>query len=130
MVMCSTFAVAVHYLPPPVDPLPFRALDSNGVSIMRKLIWFLVLAAAFSGLAFGDDEHHHDDVSFDQLGTVHFPVSCTPEAQKTFEKGVALQHSFWYEAVSYTHLASSCGPPRGNAGCDCEFSSAGTLAEH
>jgi hypothetical protein len=32
-----------------------------------------------------------------QLGTVHFPVSRTPEVLKNFEKGVALLHSFWYE---------------------------------
>ena len=32
-----------------------------------------------------------------QLGTVHFPVSCTPKVQKPFERGVALLHSFWYE---------------------------------
>jgi tetratricopeptide (TPR) repeat protein len=31
------------------------------------------------------------------LGQVHFPVSCTSEAQKTFEHGVALLHSFWYD---------------------------------
>jgi tetratricopeptide (TPR) repeat protein len=79
---------------------------------MRKLIWFLVLAAAFSGLAFGDDEHRHDDVSFDQLGTVHFPVSCTPEAQKTFEKGVALQHSFWYEEAEKTFVATEKQDPK------------------
>jgi tetratricopeptide (TPR) repeat protein len=64
---------------------------------MRKLIWILCIATAFSGAALADNDHHHEDMSLDQLGTVHFPVSCNPEAQKTFEKGVALMHSFWYE---------------------------------
>ena len=33
------------------------------------------------------------------LGTVNFPSSCTPEAQKTVEHGVALLHSFQYQQV-------------------------------
>src|ERR1700681_3584118 len=64
---------------------------------MRKLIWLLCIAAAFSGATAADEGHHHEELTQEQLGTVHFPVSCTPEAQKTFEKGVALLHSFWYE---------------------------------
>ena len=64
---------------------------------MRKLIWVLCIAAAFSGAATADGGHHHEELTQEQLGTVHFPVSCTPDAQKTFEKGVALLHSFWYE---------------------------------
>jgi hypothetical protein len=64
---------------------------------MRKLIWFLCIAAAFSAAAADDEIHHHEELTEAQLGTVHFPVSCTPAAQRTFEKGVALLHSFWYE---------------------------------
>src|ERR1039457_5170029 len=71
---------------------------------MRKLIWILCIAAAFSGAAVADDQHHHQEMAPDQLGTVHFPVSCTPDAQKTFEKGVALLHSFWYEEAEKTFL--------------------------
>jgi len=40
--------------------------------------------------AYGQHETH-------EIGVVHFPVSCTAAAQKTFERGVALLHSFWYE---------------------------------
>jgi tetratricopeptide (TPR) repeat protein len=36
------------------------------------------------------------------LGSVHFPVSCTPAAQKTFERAVALLHSFWYDEAQKT----------------------------
>src|SRR6202167_683536 len=64
---------------------------------MRKLIWFLCIAAAFSAAAADDEIHHHEELTEAQLGTVHFPVSCTPAAQRTFERGVALLHSFWYE---------------------------------
>ncbi len=71
---------------------------------MRKLLWLLCIAAALSVAAFADEDHHHEDLTQDQLGTVHFPVSCTSEAQKTFEKGVALLHSFWYEEAQTTFL--------------------------
>ena len=70
---------------------------------MRKLLWLLCIAAACSVTAIAD-EGHHDELSQEQLGTVHFPVSCTPDAQKTFEKGVALLHSFWYEEAEKTFL--------------------------
>jgi hypothetical protein len=43
------------------------------------------------------DEHHHEDLTPDQLGTVHFPTSCAVAVQKPFERGIALLHSFWYE---------------------------------
>src|SRR6202142_4497764 len=71
---------------------------------MRVLIWGVCIAAAFSGAAVVDEGHHHEELTQEQLGTVHFPVSCTPEAQKTFEKGVALLHSFWYEEAEKTFL--------------------------
>jgi tetratricopeptide (TPR) repeat protein len=64
---------------------------------MRKLIWVVCIAAAYCGVAVADEGHHHEELTQDQLGTVHFPVSCAPEVQKSFEKGVALLHSFWYE---------------------------------
>jgi tetratricopeptide (TPR) repeat protein len=80
---------------------------------MRKLIWILWIAAAFSGTAVADDDqHHHEEMALDQLGTVHFPVSCTPDAQKTFEKGVALLHSFWYEEAEKTFINIEKRDPR------------------
>jgi Tfp pilus assembly protein PilF len=41
--------------------------------------------------------HHHDPGEQLQLGTVSFPTLCAPAVQKSFERGVALLHSFWYE---------------------------------
>ena len=64
---------------------------------MGKLIWILCIALAGSCMAFAAEDHHHEELTQQQLGTVHFSVSCTPDAEKTFEKGVALLHSFWYE---------------------------------
>ncbi|MGA7218794.1 MAG: hypothetical protein WBX38_10790 [Candidatus Sulfotelmatobacter sp.] len=72
--------------------------------LARKVFSFVTPAlfvfAVVSGAAHADDEqghHHHEDLTATQLGTVTFPVSCTPEVQKPFERGVALLHSFWYE---------------------------------
>ena len=39
--------------------------------------------------------HHHD--AAEKLGNVSFPISCATDAQKPFERGVALMHSFGYE---------------------------------
>jgi len=74
---------------------------------MRKLLWILWIFAGLSCVAVADEGHHHEELTQGQLGTVHFPVSCTPEAQKTFEKGVALLHSFWYEEAekAFTDVA-------------------------
>lgn len=71
---------------------------------MRKLVWILGIVAGLSFFAVADEGHHHEELTQEQLGTVHFPVSCTPEAQKTFEKGVALLHSFWYEEAEKTFI--------------------------
>src|SRR5271156_1970374 len=79
---------------------------------MRKLIWILCIATAFSGAAFADEGHHHEELTQEQLGTVHFPVSCTPDAQKTFEKGIALLHSFWYEEAEKTFLDAEKQDPK------------------
>jgi hypothetical protein len=32
------------------------------------------------------------------LGTVHFETSCSPQAQKLFDRAMLYQHSFWYRA--------------------------------
>ncbi len=36
----------------------------------------------------------------EKLGTVDFPVSCTPAAQQEFNRAVALLHSFWFDAAA------------------------------
>ena len=63
-----------------------------------KPIALIVAAMCLVGvLMLADDGHHHEDLTSEQLGTVHFPVSCSASVQKPFERGVALLHSFWYE---------------------------------
>lgn len=69
---------------------------------MKISVAALALVIALVCPALADEGHHHEELTAEQLGTVHFPVSCTPESQKTFEKGVALLHSFWYEEARKT----------------------------
>jgi hypothetical protein len=71
---------------------------------MKRTAFLLLVSsfafAAFTSIAVADDEkgqHHHEDLTSSQLGTVAFPVSCAPDVLKPFERGVALLHSFWYE---------------------------------
>jgi hypothetical protein len=48
----------------------------------------------------GVQEHHHGEEAVGQrLGSVHFPISCSPLSQTHFERGVALLHSFGYGAA-------------------------------
>jgi tetratricopeptide (TPR) repeat protein len=75
----------------------------------RLLLLLLALTLSL-GRAFADDDHsqhHHEDLTSAQLGTVAFPVSCAPSVQKSFERGVALLHSFWYEEAEkeFQHIA-------------------------
>jgi tetratricopeptide (TPR) repeat protein len=40
---------------------------------------------------------HEEGRPSEQLGQVHFPISCSAAAQQQFDRAVALLHSFWYE---------------------------------
>src|SRR5579872_2167324 len=65
-----------------------------------RILWVLLVLAISVFAAVADDEgHHHEDLTQGQLGTVHFPVSCDAKVQQSFERGVALLHSFWYSQV-------------------------------
>ena len=63
-----------------------------------KTIPCVLAACVLCSVAVLADEggHHHHDGG-EQLGTVSFPTSCAPAVEKSFERGVALLHSFWYE---------------------------------
>jgi len=83
--------------------------------VVRTLVFSSLLAlAAFADMAFADDDqtqHHHEDLTTAQLGTVTFPVSCAPDVQKPFERGVALLHSFWYEEAEKEFVQIAADDP-------------------
>ena len=73
---------------------------------------FTFAALAETALADDDQDHpHHEDLTTAQLGTVIFPVSCAPDVQKPFERGVALLHSFWYEEAEKEFIQISADDP-------------------
>ncbi len=53
---------------------------------------FFGIMTLLGGLVAGQERH-----SAHEVGSVHFPVSCTTAAQTAFDRGVALLHSFWYD---------------------------------
>ncbi|HEX3578468.1 MAG TPA: hypothetical protein VHY33_07880 [Thermoanaerobaculia bacterium] len=55
------------------------------------------IAFAISLLLAQMEQHDHHAEGIERLGTVNFPISCTPAAQAKFTRAVALLHSFWYE---------------------------------
>jgi hypothetical protein len=61
----------------------------------------LVPAVGLAQTQASQDGHSHTGTppSPAALGQVHFPVSCTPEAQAAFDDAMKLQHSFWYQAA-------------------------------
>jgi len=58
----------------------------------------LLAVVLLCGVLCADDQHHgtHD------LGRVHFPVSCSAAAQNTFDRAIALLHSFSYNDAETT----------------------------
>jgi hypothetical protein len=72
------------------------------------------LAACLGGAALADETHqqHAQGAPPDRLGTVSFPTSCRPAAQKHFERGVALLHSFWYAEAERTFAQAAAADRR------------------
>jgi hypothetical protein len=67
------------------------------MKIARASLFVAVLAFASSSFA-QNSTHHHD--AGEKLGTVSFPISCAPDTQAQFERGVALLYSFEYETAA------------------------------
>ncbi len=70
------------------------------------------LAQDMPGMA---QHHHHDDAAAlkpEQLGSVHFPVSCVPATQTGIERGIALLHSFGYVEAERQFRAVVKADPR------------------
>ncbi len=62
------------------------------------IAWMLtiVLIAGASG-AWAHEEQGPDSGKAEKLGEVNFPVSCNADAQKEFNRAMALFHSFWFD---------------------------------
>lgn len=65
---------------------------------LRFSLILTVWIVGFGTLAQGQPEARASGKS-ERLGTVHFPTSCKAEVQPSFDRAVALLHSFWYGAA-------------------------------
>ncbi len=63
---------------------------------MRRLIIVLASVVFFAPLALTQEDHHHA-ISEEEVGSVHFLTSCGPDLAESFNRAVALLHSFQYE---------------------------------
>ena len=66
---------------------------------MRSLVAAALLALAGSSVLFPASAQHAGH-AMERLGTVAFEVACNDAAQKEFERGMALYHSFAWPAAS------------------------------
>ena len=63
---------------------------------MRKTA-ILLAAFLFSGAQTLFAQEHHHELSAEEVGSVHFPTSCSKTVEPGFNRAVALLHSFQYE---------------------------------
>lgn len=64
---------------------------------MPHRFWFLIFLAAIVPITPAQETHDHGIP--EKLGKVSFPISCAPDVQDGFNRGVALLHSFAYSAA-------------------------------
>jgi tetratricopeptide (TPR) repeat protein len=58
------------------------------------------------------EAHQHQHDHSEELGRVNFNISCTPEAQKRFNRAVAWLHSFEYEEAEKAFAEVAVADPR------------------
>lgn len=78
---------------------------------MKTRVLLLALACLCTCRLLLADEHHPYDPNA-KLGKVSFPIpSCAAGQQASFERGVALLHSFWYEVADEQFKAVAAADP-------------------
>src|SRR5882757_11404655 len=63
---------------------------------MRSSTFVLVAILYFSAFAYSQEGHHHA-LTEEEVGSVHFSTSCRADLAGSFNRAVALLHSFQYE---------------------------------
>ena len=69
---------------------------------MRRIGVLLFTFTLLVSGAWCDDQGHHHELSENEVGAVHFSTSCPKNSEKTFNRAVALLHSFQYEETRRT----------------------------
>lgn len=70
-----------------------------------------VLASTLSLVAQQQHEHAMLSGSAENYGQVHFPISCSAQAQQQFEKALAMLHSFHFPATGRAFTAIATAEP-------------------
>jgi tetratricopeptide (TPR) repeat protein len=70
--------------------------------IRRRLVSLLFIYFISLLIPLSSAQETHSHPAPEQLGTVSFPISCKPAVQVQFNRGVALLHSFAYNAAENT----------------------------
>jgi tetratricopeptide (TPR) repeat protein len=78
---------------------------------VRLITPFLALLSLVSITPPVRAQHHHDALTEQQVGMVHFPISCDARLEKQFERGVALLHSFAFETAEAAFRQVAQGDP-------------------
>ena len=69
----------------------------NSLKLSLVLIFLAYLGGNPTGASAHDDDAAPQGAPPEKLGEVHFPVSCNADAQREFNRGMALFHSFWFD---------------------------------
>ncbi len=84
---------------------------SFGIAAMLVALHGAAVSAAGADRDAGMKDHGAMPASpaGEKLGEVHFPISCNSDAQKRFERAVAILHSMWYEEAvkAFTGVAEA-----------------------
>src|SRR5215467_5620727 len=73
---------------------------SEGIMTITKTILMLVMVLGLLTSETWAQHSEHDAMRGtppERLGEVNFPVTCSADAQKDFNRAMALFHSFWFE---------------------------------
>ena len=78
---------------------------------MRRISALCPAFFLFAALACAD-EHHDHKLSAEELGSIHFSTSCAKNVEATFNRAVALLHSFQYEQSRLSFEEASKRDPK------------------
>ncbi len=81
-------------------------MRTSGCTVVLVAVLALVPAGAMA-----QHEHEHSHAAPEKFGRVHFPVSCKPEVQPTFTRGLALLHSFAYGEAARVFAEAAAKDP-------------------
>jgi tetratricopeptide (TPR) repeat protein len=78
----------------------------------RMKVWptlLCIMAAQLAAVPALAQNEHADHAAGENLGAVHFPISCSPGAQRQFDRAVAMLHSFYYPETikAFTAIATA-----------------------